>query len=180
MRTILLCSVYFFLVVGVSAAGPTILSYSSKEVAYNELHLFIEAMWYKVPAMDVIEAKVSLKEASKSYLCPIFFLRYPDGEKTIIPNVPDEGEGCTSEEDSVTVKFYIWCHDYGGWSIFVFLQEGGVFQRVGRTKLDFPVGEWAVIVVDKETGETVAEVPLFVEISKPTGQTERLNKREKY
>jgi hypothetical protein len=145
------------------------------EVEYGEFHLVIDAMWYKVPAMDVIEASVFLKDGADSYLYPVFYLKYPDGEKTEFANIPLEDEDCLGEVDTVSVKFYIWCHDFGGWSVFVFSHEENVFERIGRTELDFPVGDWAVIVVDRETGKALAELPLYVAISKPTGMSDRLS-----
>lgn len=154
-----------------------ILSSAEMETEYEELHLLVEAMWYKVPAMDVIEASVSIKDIKEEVnVTPCldleFYLQYPDGETTDIANIP-EGE-CLGEVDTVSVKFYIWCHDFGGWSVFVF--SDGVFEFIGRTRLDFPVGDWAVIVVDRETKDTVAELPLYVAISKPTQVAERLSK----
>lgn len=163
------------LLMGGIKADHKILSYEQMETEYEEFHLVVEAMWYKVPAMDIIEASVTLEEDADSCLYPIFLLRYPDGEKTYSANIPLEGEDCLGEVDSVSVKFYIWCHDFGGWSIFVFSDEENVFERIGRTELDFPVGEWAVIVVDRETGSVVAELPLYVAISKPTGMSGRLS-----
>lgn len=164
-----------FVLMGGVNAGHKILSHESMEVEYEEFHLVIDAMWYKVPAMDVIEASVSLKRGTDSYLYPVFYLKYPDGEKTESANIPLEDEDCLGEVDTVSVKFYIWCHDFGGWSVFVFSHEENVFERIGRTELDFPVGEWAVIVVDRETGKTLAELPLYVAISKPTGMSDRLS-----
>lgn len=144
-----------------------ILSYASMETEYEGMQLLIEAVWYKVPAMDIIEASVSLQKPTDSRLYPVFYLRYPDRETTEIALAPPEGEDCLGEMDAVSATFYIWCHDFGGWSIFIFTDEN-VFERIGRTKLDYPVGEWTVIVVDTETGTVIAEVPLYVEISKAT------------
>ncbi|MBU6996491.1 MAG: hypothetical protein HXS41_07840 [Theionarchaea archaeon] len=153
-----------FLVGMVQAGRDNVLSYASMETEYNDISLLVEGMWYKVPAIDVIEATILSKGCKGSFLCPEFYLQYPDGDRTSIANVPVEGEGCLGE--LVSVKFYIWCHDLGGWSVFYF--EDGAFVFIGRTKLDFPVGEWVIVVVDRETGDTVAELPLHVEISKPT------------
>ena len=156
------------------ASSYEILSYASMETEYEEFQLLVEAMWYKVPAMDIIEASVSLREPADSLLYPAFFLRYPDGETTDIANIPLEDLDCLGEGDTVSVKFYIWCHDFGGWSIFIFNDIDNVFERIGRTELDYPVGEWAVIVMDRETEAVVAELPLYVAISKPVGRSKRL------
>lgn len=155
-----------------------VLSSAGMETEYEDMQLLVEAMWYKVPAMDVIEASVSLKEPADSSFYPVFFLRYPDGETTDIALKPLEGEeDCLGEVDTISVKFWIWCHDFGGWSIFAFTEEN-VYERIGRTKLDYPVGDWAVIVVDRETDTVVAELPLYVAIFKPTGKPpENLGKR---
>ena len=150
-------------------AQADVLSYASMETEYDGMQLLVEVMWYKVPAMDIIGASVTVKEPSDTYMYPVFFLRYPDGETTDIALSPVEGEDCLGEVDTVSVKFYIWCHDFGGWSIFTFSEEN-VFERIGRTKLDYPVGEWAVIVVDKDTDTVVAELPLYVAISKSAGR----------
>ena len=162
----------------VSATSYEPITSAHAETTYNDLSLFIETTWYKVPAMDVIEATITVSEDEvDSQVLPVFYLRYPDDDVTDEPNVPYEGEDCLGENKVVSVKFYIWCHDFGGWSIFVFLKDQGIFHRIGRTELDFPVGTWAIIVVDKETGETIAEVPLEVRISKPTETTKRLKKQ---
>lgn len=162
----------------VSATSYEPITYASAETIYNDLSLFIETTWYKVPAMDIIEASITLSEDEvDSHLYPEFYLRYPDDDMTDEPNVPYDGEDCLGELDTVSVKFYIWCHDFGGWSIFVFLNDEGIFHRIGRTKLDFPVGIWTIVVVDRETGETIAEVPLEVRISKPTETSKRLRKQ---
>lgn len=147
-----------------------VLSYASMETEYEDMELLVETSWYKVPAMDVIEASVTLIEPADSSFCPVFFLRYPDGETTDTALRPlEDEEPCLGEVDTITVKFWIWCHDWGGWSIFMFTEEN-VFERIGRTKLDYPVGDWAVIVVDRETDTVVAELPLYVAIFKPTGK----------
>jgi hypothetical protein len=156
------------------------ITYASTETIYNDLPLLIEAMWYKVPAMDVIETSVTLTDDEiDQHLYPIFYLRYPDQDMTDEPNIPYHGQDCLGEldTDTVSVKFYIWCHDFGGWSVFVFLEEEGIFHRIGRTELDFPVGTWTIIVLDGETGEPITEVPLEVHISKPTETMRRLRKR---
>ncbi|MBU7014480.1 MAG: hypothetical protein HXS52_14245 [Theionarchaea archaeon] len=158
----LLC--VLFLTGIVQGGRENVLSYASMEAEYNGIPLLVEGMWYKVPAIDVIEATISTEECKDFCLCPEFYLQYPDGDRTNVANVPVDGAECLG--DQVSVKFYIWCHDLGGWSIFYF--EDGIFVFIGRTKLDFPVGEWVIVVVDRETGETVAELPLYVEISKPT------------
>jgi hypothetical protein len=160
-----------FVVMILMAGGTSyeILSYASMETEYEDMQLLVEAMWYKVPAMDVIEAQISLSEKTDALLYPAFYLRYPDGEQTKIANIPGEGRDCLGEVDSISVKFWIWCWDFGGWSVFLFTEDN-VFERIGRTKLDYPVGEWAVIVVDRETDTVVAELPLYVAIYKPTGE----------
>ena len=150
-------------------ASYDILSYSSMETEYEEMQLLVEAMWYKVPAMDVIEASVTLKEPTDSRVYLAFYLKYPDGEQTRIPNIPLDGKDCLGKMEKVSIKFWIWCHDFGGWSVFMFTEEK-MFERIGRTKLDYPIGEWAVIVVDSETDTVIAELPLHVEIYKPTGE----------
>jgi hypothetical protein len=159
------------LVGGIHAAGThEILSYASMETEYEDMQLLVEAMWYKVPAMDVIEVSVSLLEPTNSSLYPVFYLRYPDGEITDSALRPlEDEEDCLGDVDTISVKFWIWCHDFGGWSIFMFTEEN-VFERIGRTKLDYPIGDWAVIVVDRETEDVIAELPLYVEIFKPTGK----------
>jgi hypothetical protein len=165
----MLCVLFF---AGMVQAGrDTVLSYASMETEYNDIPLFVEGMWYKVPAIDVIEATISSQGCEDSCLCPEFYLQYPDGDRTDSANVPVEGEDCLG--DQVSVKFYIWCHDLGGWSVFYF--KDGIFVFIGRTKLDFPVGEWVIVVVDRETGDTVAELPLYVEISKPTMIVDRFS-----
>lgn len=158
-----------------SAKEPEVLSYASMETEYEGFQLLVEAVWYKVPAIDVIEASVSMKggRCSKE-LCPAFFLRYPDEEETNEANVPLE-EDCLGLSRKVTVKFHIWCHDFGGWSVFV--HRDGQFHFIGRTRLDSPTGDWTVVVVDRETGDVVAELPLFVGISKPTKTAEHLKKK---
>ncbi len=167
MKVLFVC---VLVLVGVSFYDT--LSSAEMETEYGELSLLVEAVWYKVPAMDVIEASVSIEreDMKEDVLDLEFFLQYPDGKTTDIANIPD---GNLGEVDTVSVKFYIWCHDLGGWSVFVF--SDGVFEFIGRTKLDFPVGDWAVVVIDRETKDTVAELPLYVAISKPTQITERLS-----
>lgn len=166
MKKIALLCVLIMLVGGVKASRD-VLSYANMETEYENHQIMVEAMWYKVPAMDVIEVVVSEKEInSKDCLHLEFYLRYPDGDITETANIPLEGE-CLGEVDSFSVKFYIWCHDFGGWSVFLFSE--GAFQFIGRTEMDFPIGEWAAIVVDQETDNIVAELPLHVEIFKPRG-----------
>jgi hypothetical protein len=169
----------FVLIMGtVNATSYDPITYASTEIVYKDLPLYIEAMWYKVPAMDIIETSVTLTEDEiDQHLYPVFYLRYPDDEMTDEPNIPYTGRDCLGELHTISVKFYIWCHDFGGWSIFVFLEEEGIFHRIGRTELDFPVGTWAIIVKDGETGELITEVPLEVRISKPTETIRRLRKR---
>lgn len=162
--------VLFVCVLVLMGATYDVLSSAEMETEYEEHHVRVEAVWYKVPAIDVIEASVTVKDMDTT-LDVAFFLRYPDGDITDSANIP---EGTLGEVDTVSVKFYIWCHDLGGWSVFIF--SDGVFEFIGRTKLDFPVGDWAVIVVDRETKDIVAELPLYVAISKPTQITERLSK----
>jgi hypothetical protein len=156
-------------------ASYDILSYASMETEYDECELLVEAMWYKVPAIDIIEVNISVTDPCKLVLYPAFFLRFPDEDETDVANIPLEGEDCLGELETVSAKFYIWCHDFGGWSVFML--EEGQFQLIGRTKLDSPIGEWVVIVVDRETGEAVAELPLYVEITKPTKMRELLSKK---
>jgi hypothetical protein len=164
MKKIALFCILFMVVGGVKASSD-VLSYAHMETEYKDHHLLMEAMWYKVPAMDVIEVIVSEEKSEIEHCLHLeFYLRYPDGDTTETANIPLEEE-CLGEVDSVSVKFYIWCHDYGGWSVFLFSE--GIFEFIGRTEMDFPTGEWAVIVVDQETDEVVAEFPLHVEISKP-------------
>jgi len=86
------------------ASSYEILSYASMETEYEEFQLLVEAMWYKVPAMDIIEASVSLREPADSLLYPAFFLRYPDGETTDIANIPLEDLDCLGEGDTVSVR----------------------------------------------------------------------------
>ena len=172
------CILLVVLMGSVSATSYEPITYAYTETEYNGLPLFVEAPWYKVPAMDVIEASVTLTEdESDQRLYPEFYLRYPDDDMTEEPNIPYEDQNCLGELQTVSVKFYIWCHDYGGWSVFVFLDNEGIFHRIGRTELDFPVGTWTIIVIDSETGETITEVPLEVGISKPTETLRRLRKQ---
>ncbi|MGD2246903.1 MAG: hypothetical protein PVF58_00745 [Candidatus Methanofastidiosia archaeon] len=173
MKKIALFCVLVMVVGGVKASSD-VLSYAHIETEHEDHHLLVEAMWYKVPAMDVIEVIVSEEQSDMEHCLHLeFYLRYPDGDTTETANIPLEGE-CLGEAGSVSVKFYIWCHDFGGWSVFLFSE--GAFKFIGRTEMDFPIGEWAVIVVDQETDEVVAELPLYVEIFKPRGIVDLLSK----